>query len=60
MDNYKQNNGEQSNNKHGAVSSHSSSTLIISHYFWKETKKNKLDDGTFLITLQSWRLDQDH
>ena len=39
MDNYKQNNGEQSNNKHWAVSSHSSSTLIISHYFWKETKK---------------------
>ena len=58
MDNYKQNNGEQSNNTELCPAT--APALSLYHIISERKQKNKLDDGTLLITLQSWRLDQDH
>ena len=54
MDNYKQNNGEL-NSEHCPVQHQPSHYITL----FRKGNKNKLDDGTFLIALQSGRLYQD-
>ena len=51
MDNYKQNNGEQSNNTELCPAT--APALSLYHIISERKQKNKLDDGTLLITLQS-------